>query len=1098
MGDSRYLYPVALRWDEGPEALKQVKNKLLLHFQKRKLSNGGECEIRDLDCSRGHLLIYFRDEGVRDRVLQKKPQELKLQDGRALLLDLRSPEELDTQSEPPSGAPTAVCKVEEQQRDEPVTVNPGHDEGTRPRSSYVLIENVQDSCSPEKLNLLVGSISDVPDFYVEMIPERCLAVVTFTCDIDVEAFNEKFSNHHITKQYNMRATALEDTSFAACGYPVETCTECIVTAIQQHMESQEGSGSIRYIHLVDSEDRIVQAFIQSLRDEYEEKNMKFTSKQEVKKLKAQKSKNDGGAADKYNRQMVTTREGLKIRIIQGNIQDATSDVIVNSVGKELDLRSGAVSSAIFRKAGARLQDLLNTEKPQSAVTDGCVFITDGCGLPCHFVLHAVVPRWDEGQGSSEQILRKIVNDCLSASEEKRAHSISFPAMGTGILGFPKNTVAAIMYDESLNFSSKGDVQHLKEVTFMLHPSDTETIKAFSTELEKKTKDPTSQKKSEKSHGLFGPVTSRSAGVTEMKIGPVTYQVKTGDITKEDADIIVNSTNNTFNLKSGVSKKILEEAGKDVEDECAQLGAAPSRPSFVVTKGGKLRCRNIIHIAAITNPANLKKKVTEALAESERLQAASVAFPALGTGVGGLSATVVADVMVDAVVDFVSSKSAKSVQTVKVVVFQPPMLDDFRTSLKKKEHKPWFFSWLIHRIFGSASDEMDEEEDKVFELRENIEPAIFHLCAGTKKDVTDASTWLRDLILKKQNQNEITDDWILELGDEDKQEIAALQKTLQVTVHIDLPSTTIKVSGLSRDVLEMTKNIQLMLKKVREKKTKEREAELCSNLVEWRYHDGTNFVLFDRMANLELEKAKSTITQSLKIDVSGVTYTVILELDCMRDPRGKETKIERVPKHGHILELPTSWDSMEKTQLKVVPVAASSQEYGDVHAQFAKTCQMKVVKIERIQNLHLYQNYQIKKQSIDTKNGSAQNERQLFHGTDENTVKSVNSNGFNRGYSGSNVGAVLGNGTYFAVEANYSAHDNYSKPNANGLKYMYLTRVLTGVSCAGQKGCIAPPAKNPANPTDLYDSVTDNPANPQIFVIFNDVQAYPEYLITFSK
>ncbi|XP_044130403.1 protein mono-ADP-ribosyltransferase PARP14-like, partial [Bufo gargarizans] len=199
--------------------------------------------------------------------------------------------------------------------------------------------------------------------------------------------------------------ALSASSFAACGYPVETCTECIVTAIQQHMESQEGSSSIRYIHLVDSEDRIVKAFIQSLSDEYEEKNIQFTSKQEVKKLKAQKSKNDGGAADKYNRQMVTTKEGLKIKIIQGNIQDATSNVIVNSVGKELDLRSGAVSSAIFRKAGARLQDLLNREKPQSAVTDGCVFITDGCGLPCHLVLHAVVPRWDEGQGSSEQVRR---------------------------------------------------------------------------------------------------------------------------------------------------------------------------------------------------------------------------------------------------------------------------------------------------------------------------------------------------------------------------------------------------------------------------------------------------------------------------------------------------------------------------------------------------------------------------------------------------------------------------------------------------------------------------------------------------------------------
>ncbi|RXN00186.1 Poly [ADP-ribose] polymerase 14 [Acipenser ruthenus] len=97
-----------------------------------------------------------------------------------------------------------------------------------------------------------------------------------------------------------------------------------------------------------------------------------------------------------------------------------------------------------------------------------------------------------------------------------------------------------------------------------------------------------------------------------------------------------------------------------------------------------------------------------------------------------------------------------------------------------------------------------------------------------------------------------------------------------------------------------------------------------------------------------------------------------------------------------------------------------------------------------------------------------------------------------------LGAAVayGNGTYFAVNANYSASGTYSVPDPQGQKYMYLTRVLTGVFTNGRAGMIVPPAKNAADPTDLYDSVTDNPANPTIFVIFHDVQAYPEYLITF--
>lgn len=63
--------------------------------------------------------------------------------------------------------------------------------------------------------------------------------------------------------------------------------------------------------------------------------------------------------------------------------------------------------------------------------------------------------------------------------------------------------------------------------------------------------------------------------------------------------------------------------------------------------------------------------------------------------------------------------------------------------------------------------------------------------------------------------------------------------------------------------------------------------------------------------------------------------------------------------------------------------------------------------------------------------------------------------------------------------------------------MYLARVLTGLYCAGNQGIITPPAKNTANPTDLYDSVTDNIQNPSMFVIFNDIQAYPEYHIIFQ-
>ena len=73
--------------------------------------------------------------------------------------------------------------------------------------------------------------------------------------------------------------------------------------------------------------------------------------------------------------------------------------------------------------------------------------------------------------------------------------------------------------------------------------------------------------------------------------------------------------------------------------------------------------------------------------------------------------------------------------------------------------------------------------------------------------------------------------------------------------------------------------------------------------------------------------------------------------------------------------------------------------------------------------------------------------------------------------------------YFAVNAKYSANDGYSKPDANGNKYMFVARVLTGKYTKGEEYLKTPPPIDPQNPLKLFDSVVDNSSFPAIFVIF---------------
>lgn len=96
-----------------------------------------------------------------------------------------------------------------------------------------------------------------------------------------------------------------------------------------------------------------------------------------------------------------------------------------------------------------------------------------------------------------------------------------------------------------------------------------------------------------------------------------------------------------------------------------------------------------------------------------------------------------------------------------------------------------------------------------------------------------------------------------------------------------------------------------------------------------------------------------------------------------------------------------------------------------------------------------------------------------------------------------LATAFGDGVYFAVNASYSCSDTYSRPGTGGIKRMYYCKVLTGKSILGKHGMRVLPPRPDAKDA-LYDSATNNVSNPGMFIIFNDTQAYPLYIISFKR
>ena len=158
--------------------------------------------------------------------------------------------------------------------------------------------------------------------------------------------------------------------------------------------------------------------------------------------------------------------GRRIVLAEGDITRVAADAIVNAANSAL-AGGGGVDGAIHRAGGPEIMRELDAIRQQiGRCPTGSAVATTAGKLPAKCVFHAVGPVYRDGRHGEPELLASCYRKCLELAEERGVRTITFPAISTGVYGYPLEEAATVALREVKAHLEK-DGTKLQQVTFVL-------------------------------------------------------------------------------------------------------------------------------------------------------------------------------------------------------------------------------------------------------------------------------------------------------------------------------------------------------------------------------------------------------------------------------------------------------------------------------------------------------------------------------------------------------------------------------------------------------------------------------------------------------